>query len=270
MPYLKVDGSSIYYEVYGEGVPLIFIHSHGLSHQMFSPQIHYFRKHYKLILVDLRGNGRSGALGVNNSHILQAQCEDLKLLLDQLEISNAVWVGVSDGGILVQQFMELYPQYVSAIILSDSYSQNRSKGWVGKLASALHTASSVTSYLPNEFFTRSLKLTYYNWDFAYRVLRNEMVQKRPTEWIKQRAALKEVDLTPSLNQINVPVLCVVGDFSQTAIQRMQETVSFIPDATLQIIEDSYDPSNLCQPMKFNEALRDFLELHKERLILDSA
>jgi 3-oxoadipate enol-lactonase len=265
MPNLNINETSLFYEIHGNGAPLIFIHTHGLSHEMFFPQLQYFSKHYKVVLVDLRGNGQSGGLKIANDEILKAQCKDLELLLEHLDIPEAVFIGVSDGGLLVQLFTHLYPDRVSAIVLADSYSHNRMNGLFGKLLSAIQTASWITYYLPGEFFLRSLKVTYYRWGIAYSTLRNEMLKKRPTDWIKQRLALKKIDCTPFSPHIKVPALCLVGDFSPTGISMMQDVVDLIPNAEFKLIEDSFNPSNLCQPRHFNDLIMGFLEANKDRI-----
>jgi len=265
MPILNINGTSLFYEVQGRGTPLIFIHSHGLSHEMFFPQIRYFRNKYKIILVDLRGNGQSGGLTISNQEILKCQAKDLKLLLDYLDIPHAVLIGVADGGVLVQKFSYLYPDRVSAIILSDSYCNNTTKGLLGKMSSALQAASWITYYLPGELFLRSLKLVYYRWDIAYSTLRNETLRKRPGGWIKQRIALSNIDYSSYLPNIKVPALCMVGDFCSAGISRMQETAERIPNASFRLIEDSFDPSNLCQPKQFNEIVLSFLEENVDQI-----
>lgn len=63
MAYFKVkDGIDIYYEIHGEGEPIVFIHGLGASSSMYKPQVEYFKDFFKVILIDLRGNGKSGEL----------------------------------------------------------------------------------------------------------------------------------------------------------------------------------------------------------------
>lgn len=82
MPYLKVkDGIDIFYECYGEGEPLVFVHGLGASSSMYKPQIEYFQQHFKVILLDLRGNGSSGFLDCKVESVLDNQVEDIKELL---------------------------------------------------------------------------------------------------------------------------------------------------------------------------------------------
>lgn len=60
---------------------------------------------------------------------------------------------------------------------------------LGKFVSMIDLISSLSYYLPGEFFLRSMKITYYKWDLAYRAIRKGMLQKRSGEWYKQRLAV---------------------------------------------------------------------------------
>jgi|GEM_PF-562854 len=266
MPFLHVNGTSLYYEMHGSGTPLVFVHSHGFSHEMFFPQVHYFCKQgYQVILVDLRGNGQSGKLGTAVDDIVKQQCEDLKMMLEQWGISSAVFVGAADGGVLVQQFAMAYPERVSAIVLVDTHSKPAVAGLWGKLLTAMRAATWLTYYLPGESFVRGLKATYARWDVAYSFLRAGMLRKRPTEWIKQRLALGRVSGYSGLSRMSVPALCIVGDYSPEGMKQMQRTAEMIPDAEFAVLEDAFVPSHLCQPRPFNDEVMRFLEKHRHRI-----
>ncbi|MBP1989952.1 alpha/beta fold hydrolase [Paenibacillus eucommiae] len=259
MPIRKLNGTSLYYEVHGSGVPLIFIHSHGLTHEMFKPQMEFFQKMCTVITVDLRGNGQSGKLVVSNDEIIETQCEDLRTLLTYIGIQQAVFIGISYGGIVVQKFSCLFPNLVSAIILSDSFCNNVITTTLGKSLQTISAASWFTYYLPGEFFLRSLKIMYNRWDMAYLALRKGILHKRSRELLKQRIAISEIDYTDFLPRVKVPALCLVGDYLNGKIEDMQKTAKLLPDARLEVIADSCDPSNLCQPQRFNEIVQQFLE-----------
>lgn len=259
LPLWKVNGTSLYYEVCGQGTSLVFIHSLGLTHEMFEIQKNYFKQSYQTVFLDLRGNGQSGNLIVPVGRVIETQCEDLSFLLGYLGIKKAVIVGVSYGGIIAQKFSNLYPNQVSAIVISDSLSTNVRTTMLGKFVSMIDLISSLSYYLPGEFFLRSMKITYYKWDLAYRAIRKGMLQKRSGEWYKQRLAVRGIDFTTFLPQIKVPALCIAGDHSYSVIRQMNETAGLLSNARLQVIEDSCNPSNLCQPQRFNEIVQCFLE-----------
>jgi len=57
--YANVNGVKLYYEIYGEGEPLVLLHGFTMSNKMWEGWIEDLSKNYKLILVDLRGHGNS-------------------------------------------------------------------------------------------------------------------------------------------------------------------------------------------------------------------
>ena len=57
--YIAVNGIKLYYEIYGEGAPLLLIHGNGGNIAYMKPQIEYFSKSYKVIVMDCRGRGRA-------------------------------------------------------------------------------------------------------------------------------------------------------------------------------------------------------------------
>ncbi|MGZ3937791.1 MAG: alpha/beta fold hydrolase [Flavisolibacter sp.] len=57
--YKKVNGINLYYEIYGSGKPLIFLHGSGGSIRGASARIEYFKKYFKVIAVDSRAHGKS-------------------------------------------------------------------------------------------------------------------------------------------------------------------------------------------------------------------
>jgi pimeloyl-ACP methyl ester carboxylesterase len=95
--FAKVNGIQLYYETYGSGEPLIMLHGNGGSINAFSKQIPFFEKHYQVIAVDSRLQGKSGGSPDSISYELMAS--DFCGLLEFLNIKSANVLGWSDGGI---------------------------------------------------------------------------------------------------------------------------------------------------------------------------
>jgi alpha-beta hydrolase superfamily lysophospholipase len=55
----KINGINLYYEIYGAGRPLIFLHGNGGSIRSARGKIEYFKQHFKVIAIDSRGHGKS-------------------------------------------------------------------------------------------------------------------------------------------------------------------------------------------------------------------
>lgn len=95
--YASVNGIKMYYEIYGEGAPMVLIHGNGGSVKSMANQIEYFKTRYKVIVADSRAQGRSeeGKAALTYEQIT----DDWSALLDQLHIDSAYIIGWSDGGI---------------------------------------------------------------------------------------------------------------------------------------------------------------------------
>jgi pimeloyl-ACP methyl ester carboxylesterase len=117
MPFITAGQSKIYYEEYGEGPAIVLAHGVGGNHASWFNQIPTFSKSYRVITFDQRAFGNSDDVeGVGRS----AFVDDLKALLDQLDISRTALIGQSMGGGTVAAFTCRYPQRVGALVHCDS------------------------------------------------------------------------------------------------------------------------------------------------------
>ena len=95
----KINGINLYYETYGTGKPLIFLHGNGGSIRSSRAKIEYFKKYFKVIAIDSRGHGKS--IDTTTKQLTYVQmANDIKVILDSLNIDSAFVQGQSDGGIL--------------------------------------------------------------------------------------------------------------------------------------------------------------------------
>lgn len=95
--YFQHDGVKLYYEVYGQGPPLLLIHGNAASIWSMKNQIAFFSRHYRVIAMDSRDHGRSG--DATGALTFEAMTDDLAALLDHLHTGPALVLGWSDGGI---------------------------------------------------------------------------------------------------------------------------------------------------------------------------
>ena len=107
------DGIQLYYEVYGVGQPLLLVHGNGGSIATFTAQIDYFRKHYKVIAMDSRDQGRSADSPGRITY--EKMTDDLAALLDHLQTGPVYVLGWSDGGIEALLLAIRHPEKVSKI-----------------------------------------------------------------------------------------------------------------------------------------------------------
>src|SRR3989338_2248623 len=91
----SADGTQIWYRSVGEGIPIVCCNGLGCSTFYFAYLESYFKRSFRIITWDYRGHGRSGKPKKN--HTIAALQQDLKAVLDALEIKKAIFVGHSMG-----------------------------------------------------------------------------------------------------------------------------------------------------------------------------
>lgn len=113
--FAEVNGIRLYYEVYGEGQPLVVLHGNGGSIENATPHYpHFLEKKYQVIAVDSRAQGRSGDTDAELTYELMAS--DVNELLNQLGIDSAYIWGHSDGAILGLIIAKNYPKKVKKLV----------------------------------------------------------------------------------------------------------------------------------------------------------
>src|SRR4051812_8416430 len=115
MPYCSVNGIKIYYEVLGEGRPLLLIHANPFDHRLWLYQRASFSTFFKVIAVDLRGYGRSDKPTANTSLAMMA--EDVLGVCRQEGVRDAVVAGISVGGNVALQLGLEHPEIFKALVL---------------------------------------------------------------------------------------------------------------------------------------------------------
>ena len=112
--YADVNGIKLYYEIYGEGAPLLLLHGNRSPIATFYKQIPELAKHFKVIAVDTRGQGNSTEDGKKYTYDLFA--EDMNAFLDYLHLDSVNILGWSDGGNTGLIMAMKYPDKVKRLV----------------------------------------------------------------------------------------------------------------------------------------------------------
>ncbi|MUK89025.1 alpha/beta fold hydrolase [Ornithinibacillus sp. L9] len=108
--FVAVNGGNIYFEVAGEGEAILFLHGLFLDSRLWEDQFHEFAKTHKVIRLDLRGFGQTEITEEPFTNY-----EDLKGVLDYLNIDNVHVVGLSFGSLLALELAIVYPNLVDSL-----------------------------------------------------------------------------------------------------------------------------------------------------------
>jgi pimeloyl-ACP methyl ester carboxylesterase len=119
MPTVRVNGAEIYYEVHGQGQPMLFFSETACDGEIWKLfQVPEFSKDHTVITHDYRGTGRSGKPSID--YTTRMFCDDGVAILDHLRVKDAVVLGHSMGGRVAQLVALEYPERVSKLILAST------------------------------------------------------------------------------------------------------------------------------------------------------
>jgi pimeloyl-ACP methyl ester carboxylesterase len=120
MPFVTANGVRMYYEIAGEGAPLLLIAGNGMDHTAFRDQVPSFAQHFRCITYDLRGIGKSDV--PEAGYTVPDMARDALALLSALGFSGAHVAGYSLGGAIGQQMAIDAPERVKSLSLYSTFS----------------------------------------------------------------------------------------------------------------------------------------------------
>ncbi len=258
MPTVKTNNVETYYEIHGEGTPLVLIHGVGVCQKLWQPQIEPLLKHFRVITYDVRGHGESS--GYDEKYSIKLFASDLKVLLDYLGIAKAHICGLSMGGLIAQQFAIDYPSMVDKLILAGTFCH------LGFRETILIT------------FARALNrivLTFISMETNARIgARGSFKKEEQAElrefFVKEVAKIskkeyfKTIDATYSfdslerLKEIKSPTLILNAEGEKYERRQAEILHREIKDSRKALILDTFHASNLEKPDEFNSRVLDFL------------
>ncbi len=116
MPYAKINGTELYYEVHGSGAPVVLAHGGASNHISWYRQVVGLRDRYTVVTYDQRGFGFTE----ENGDFAATAFDDLLGLFDHLGFEQAALLGQSLGGVVVAGFTSRHPERVRALVLSST------------------------------------------------------------------------------------------------------------------------------------------------------
>lgn len=123
MPYEKANGIDIYYEIHGKGEEwIVFIMGLGMPGFAWEEQVKYFSKEWSVLTFDNRGIGRTEK--PPGPYSIKEMAKDTVDLLTALGIESSHFVGISMGGMIVQEIGINYPKFVKTLTMASTYARS--------------------------------------------------------------------------------------------------------------------------------------------------
>ncbi len=261
--YAEVNGARLYYEMMGDGHPLVMIHAAIADHRMWDGQFASFAQHYKVVRYDTRGFGQSAM--VDGPYSDRA---DLLALLQYLGIDRTYLMGCSMGGYMAIDFTLEHPAMVDALILVAAdfagfdFSGDPPPLW-SEMAAAFRAGDFATAAeLEARMFFDGKGRTADQVDPTMRKLLIEMnLLALPNE--KQRDANQLPPPDPPaatrLGEIHVPLLYIYGDRDEDIFPRVADALAAqVRGTQVVMMPDTAHLPSMEQPDKFNQIVGDFL------------
>lgn len=265
MPTVKVSDINIYYEIHGDGDPLLMIQGYGQYSAHWTTLIPPFAREYRVIIFDNRGTGRSDKPEI--PYTMKMMAADARGLMDAIGIDRANIFGVSMGGMIAQEFTLNYPDKVINLVLGCTQ--------CGGKQSALPTQEALEFLFSPEIAKlpveqKARQTTPWLWTKEFIDKHPEAVDiyvditmKYPTPpngWASQAQAIAGHDTYERLPQIKVPTLAIAGDADRIIPPENSKIIaSRIPGAELVIVKNA--GHGFTEAPEATRAILDFLKRH---------
>ena len=222
--YAEVNGIKLYYEVYGEGDPLLLIHGNGGSIRGHAGKIEYFKKKYKVIATDSRAHGKTEDIG--DSLTYKNMTSDINELLNLLKIDSCYIWGQSDGGIIGLRLAMDFPDKVKKLAIFGA------------------------NLKPD---TSAVHKSIVNWVDENSKKTKDNHEKRLFDLLKFQPQIEYSELS----KIQIPVLIMSGDRDAIRLEHSVEIFNHIENSNLFIMPGATHFGSYEKPDLFNLILNDF-------------
>jgi len=271
MSIAHVNGISVYYEITGNGFPLVFSHEFAGDYRSWEPQVRFFSRRYQVITYNHRGYPPSEVPTDPAAYSEDILVEDLYQLLHSLKISKAHIAGLSMGGGIALNFGLRYPEMCASLVVASCGvgSTNREQ--------FKQQGKAIVERLEKEGIKAFADL------LSLGATRVQFRQKDSRGWQEFRDQLAEhsslgsalifrgvqllripiFDLEARLKQLQIPTLLMIGDEDEPCMEPTIFMKRHIPYAGLMVFPHSGHAINLEEPDLFNRAVLDFITAVEE-------
>lgn len=272
------DHTTLYYEVFGKGKPLILCYGLLCRREHWRHQIKYFAKNYRVITFDYRGHQSSG-YPPNDQHMTLGWCaRDIEDLMSHLKIEKAVLLGHSMGVPVLVNFAEMAKERIEAMAFICGTVTNPFKEmfYTNRLNQVFHLTSKihdVAPYVMDLIWKKMSEKNRFNYLLTSRLgfnatkseeqdVFNYLEGVNRTPFAIFNSLMKDYtqfDGKRILPGIHSPVLVIAGGEDMiTPAAQQEEIAELLPKGELLVIPEGSHNAHTDFPVRVNEAITDFL------------
>jgi pimeloyl-ACP methyl ester carboxylesterase len=261
MPTVEVNGQTLYYEVHGEGEPLLCVMGLSADTLAWMLQVPAFSGTHQTIIFDNRDVGQSSM--AHGPYEITDMAQDALALADALELDSFHLLGVSMGGAIAQEIALAAPERVPTLTLAvtfpagGAWARKLSEVWaerVQKISRESHVDELMLLNFSEEFFENAEGAAFVRG----MMLQNPRPQP-PEAFIRQLEACGRHDARERLPSLRVPTHVIGGEHDiLVPIWKSRELAELIPDAQLTVLPASPHGANVERAEEFNSSVLDFI------------
>ncbi len=260
MPHLQANGTRIYYEVHGKeaATPLVFLHGLGSSGQDWELQVPVFAEDFRVVLIDMRGHGKSDKPA--GPYTVSGFAADTISVLDHLQISSAHVVGLSMGGMIAFQMAVDYPSRIQRMVIANSGPALIPRTLKEHIAVWMRFA-----------IVRTMGMKKMGETLAPRLFTDAEQERERQEFVSRWAendrraylnAMRAIigwSVEDRISTISAPTLVIASDQDYTPVSAKEAYIAKMSTARLQVIKNAHHAVAVERPDAFNAAVKAFLE-----------
>ncbi|WP_103864834.1 alpha/beta fold hydrolase [Aquimarina sp. I32.4] len=240
-----------------------FVHGAGGSSSIWYRQVREFRKHFNVLLLDLRGHGNSKPVlkeAFNPKYTFDTITDDILEVIDKEGIQKSHFIGISLGTILIRNLAERHPDRVCSMIMGGAIMKLNLRS---QILMRLGTVfKSVIPYMILYKFFAFIIMPRKNHKESRLLFANEarkLYQKEFVRWFKLTSEINPLLRFFRAKDICIPTLYMMGKEDYLFLPSVQKVVADHELSELFIVEDSGHVVNVEQPEIFNKESIAFIK-----------
>lgn len=257
MSFIIVNGCKLYFEVKGQGTPILFIHPPLLTHLNFENQMRELSKEFQVITFDIRGHGRSSYSEQPLNYPLIS--DDMKQLLNHLAIQKAFICGYSTGGTIALEFLLSHSDRALGGILISGLSEV--SDWV--LKGKIKAATILTKFKALSLLAMYVSLSNSNTKSSFHEMVKEEKKGTPKNIKEYYQYSLSYHCTNNLGNIKKPILLVFGKKDKGFYRYARLLHERLPNNELRWIQNGKHQLPTHSAGQLNWIMKQFIKKHVE-------